>query len=347
MKKELLLTKYLLQEASLQEAAEAEALLKFNEGDRQLYGQLKSAWDQSWEPIPYERWNEQKAWNNFKEKIAEGRFVKISVPVYRQMQKWWIAASLFLTACCAVWMLLPDKHLLKNIPVAKTQPAHKTIIVNQPAGKDTVISGPGNILLPDGSSVSLKTNSQLSYSIPFNDGLRNVQLKGNAFFQVGHDPAKPFIVTVNNILVKVTGTSFIIWGQKHFTKVEVKTGRVRVVRGKDSIELIRGDKIKVGIDEKGQLHKTKKPLSESERYQQTMVQNILQTLVASGKFSSASEIVSFRLTNTDFFVNGVTFRDELLYHQLKEKYINKPDFGIYYGNEQMKSGGGFHVDRIK
>jgi ferric-dicitrate binding protein FerR (iron transport regulator) len=63
--------------------------------------------------------------------------------------------------------------------------------------------------LADGSVVTLNAGSSLRYPVSFTDSIRQVFLKGEAYFDVYHD-SKPFIVSCDDIDVQVLGTSFNI-----------------------------------------------------------------------------------------------------------------------------------------
>jgi len=84
--------------------------------------------------------------------------------------------------------------------------------------------------LPDGSRVELNRNSELSYAPSFDDQRREVILKGEAFFDVSHNPQKPFIIQVDEARVEVLGTSFNIRGANENNNVEVtvQTGTVKL-----------------------------------------------------------------------------------------------------------------------
>jgi len=62
--------------------------------------------------------------------------------------------------------------------------------------------------LNDGTDVHLNSNSTLKYSDGLEDGIRNVELDGEAYFEVAHDKEHPFVVSVRGLKVKVLGTSF-------------------------------------------------------------------------------------------------------------------------------------------
>ena len=84
------------------------------------------------------------------------------------------------------------------------------------------------IHLPDGSLVFLNSNSSISYLKNFKNN-RELQLTGEAYFEVVKNPEKPFLVKTDKITTRVLGTSFNIEAYKNsITKVSVNTGKVEV-----------------------------------------------------------------------------------------------------------------------
>jgi ferric-dicitrate binding protein FerR (iron transport regulator) len=78
--------------------------------------------------------------------------------------------------------------------------AQSSITVESPQNSRT------RFFLPDGSSGWLQAGSVLEYSQA--DGLRAVDLKGEAFFEVAKDESHPFVVSTHSFKVKVLGTRF-------------------------------------------------------------------------------------------------------------------------------------------
>lgn len=72
------------------------------------------------------------------------------------------------------------------------------------------------VVLPDGSKVTLNALSKLEYPTAFTEGKRNITLsEGEAFFQIVNDRNKPFQVEVAGVNVMVTGTEFNINAYKN------------------------------------------------------------------------------------------------------------------------------------
>ena len=66
------------------------------------------------------------------------------------------------------------------------------------------------VQLPDGSTVQLNAMSVLKYPIVFDGTEREVELKGEALFEVAKNADQPFIVKSNSIYTTVLGTVFNI-----------------------------------------------------------------------------------------------------------------------------------------
>jgi len=62
--------------------------------------------------------------------------------------------------------------------------------------------------LPDGSKVWLNHGSRLKFPQTFSGPTRKVELSGEGYFQVAHNPQKPFFVEANEIQILATGTEF-------------------------------------------------------------------------------------------------------------------------------------------
>ena len=62
--------------------------------------------------------------------------------------------------------------------------------------------------LADGTTVHINSQSRLEFPRFFNGDKRVVKLTGEAYFEVEHDPSKPFVVEAGAMNVSVLGTSF-------------------------------------------------------------------------------------------------------------------------------------------
>ena len=70
--------------------------------------------------------------------------------------------------------------------------------------------GEYDLVLTDGTTVKINSESILRYPVEFTGNSRNVELIGEAFFKVKPDASKPFIVNSGKHQTKVYGTTFNI-----------------------------------------------------------------------------------------------------------------------------------------
>lgn len=103
----------------------------------------------------------------------------------------------------------------------------------QPTQYNTLMvprGGEYTLTLADGTEVKLNSESILKYPVNFSKENREVQLIGEAFFDVKTDSLRPFIVTSGKHQVKVYGTSFNIKSYKNddYVATTLVEGKVAV-----------------------------------------------------------------------------------------------------------------------
>ncbi len=98
------------------------------------------------------------------------------------------------------------------------------------------------INLPDGSSVHLNENSELTFTQK--ESLRAVELSGEAWFDVKKKSGQSFIVEAENGIVEVLGTAFNVRTipEEHFVEVAVERGVVKLKGLTDALVLKAGEK---------------------------------------------------------------------------------------------------------
>jgi transmembrane sensor len=94
--------------------------------------------------------------------------------------------------------------------------------------------GQYQVVLPDRSKVWLNSASSLHFPTAFKGNLRVVELTGEAYFEVTKNKAKPFLVKVRDVEVKVLGTHFNInaYSEENAIKTSILEGRVKITKGK-------------------------------------------------------------------------------------------------------------------
>lgn len=129
------------------------------------------------------------------------------------------------------------------------------------------------ITLPDSSVVELNADSKLTYPSKFTDSSREVQLSGEAFFNVQQDPQHPFHVITKNLTITVLGTSFNLqcYPDKAQAKVALVTGKVGVnTENKQTIELTPSEMGVLNMSDLS-LRKTKFDINEETGWRQGIV----------------------------------------------------------------------------
>ena len=125
---------------------------------------------------------------------------------------------------------------------SEEQPISQTITIKEnPAGRKSKFQ------LDDGSIVKLNSSSQLKVAEGFGTVTREVFLWGEAYFEISKDPAKPFIVHVDDLSVLVTGTAFNIraYADGEVISVAVVEGKVNTIlktgAEPDTLSLLKTD----------------------------------------------------------------------------------------------------------
>ena len=92
------------------------------------------------------------------------------------------------------------------------------------------------VILPDGTSVWLNTNSKLQYdNAMLHKEHREVSLYGEAFFDVAKDKKHPFIIHTQKVTIKVLGTAFNVraYPGDHITETTLIRGIIELSLNSD------------------------------------------------------------------------------------------------------------------
>lgn len=162
-----------------------------------------------------------------------GKVIANEKPVSTKAPKWWqgrtllfgqwlrVAAILLLTVVAAVVM----HGIGSGNQEEQTPEATEWITMENPKGRKSKVT------LPDGTKVDLNHESWLRFPKIFNGDTREVQLRGEAFFEVRRNDTLPFIVRTNTLETEVLGTSFNIKSldEEQETEISLVTGKVKIV----------------------------------------------------------------------------------------------------------------------
>lgn len=126
-------------------------------------------------------------------------------------------------------------------------------------------------VLPDGSTVMLRSGSQLSYRSDYGKENREVELKGEGTFNVRHDSLCPFSVNVRKIRVNDIGTEFTVtaYDKASTISVQLSEGKVSIDNlarkmspmllnpGQTAVMDVRSGKVKVAATEELNIRRLK------------------------------------------------------------------------------------------
>jgi ferric-dicitrate binding protein FerR (iron transport regulator) len=194
-----------------------------SEVNRRYFEQFQLIWKESLQLTATTSIDENKAWQNFKRRVKREQAHAQKVSRFG----WWRIAAAILVVAGAAWF---TSSLLNK---GTRKPELMNIASVNEVKKET---------LPDGSEATLNKHSVLTYPSFFPGKTREVKLKGEAFFTIKPNKEKPFIITVNDVLVKVVGTSFNVKSQDGVTEVIVETGVVQVIKDGKMTELRAGER---------------------------------------------------------------------------------------------------------
>lgn len=104
------------------------------------------------------------------------------------------------------------------------------------------------LTLSDGTKVWLNVESEMRYPVAFTADTREVDIKGEVYFEVVKNPSQPFIVKVNGVAVQVTGTHFNVNAYKEESTLNVTLleGGVKVSSKNNTVVLQPGQQAQVG-----------------------------------------------------------------------------------------------------
>ena len=223
----ILLSKKIAGEATGDELEELQQLISDNPEWKTTMENLRELW--SSKPVIVDTDKKQKIEdaylvhiNRLKEKGADFKEntelavhdVEINLTaVKKPFYKSWItyaAAAVFIVAVIFLYPLIADTG--KTNEVASPIRPFNEITINP--GSRTKVQ------LPDGSQVWVNSGSHLTYEGNFKGNTREVQLDGEAYFDVAKDASRPFIVHTSGIDIKVLGTAFNVKAYKTEPTIE-------------------------------------------------------------------------------------------------------------------------------
>ncbi|MEO6632151.1 MAG: FecR domain-containing protein [Mucilaginibacter sp.] len=222
-----LLVKYLLGETDAAETSEAELWINATDANKKYYADFKLIWQESERIAATSNPDEDGAWLRLQNRVA--KIPAEQQPKIKRASKFgWLKIAASIVLISAIGYFAYNQFF-------------STSLISKGSGLATLTQD-----LPDGSLVTLNSNSQITYPTHFRGGQRLVQLSGEGFFKITPNKTKPFIIKINAATVSVVGTSFNVKNVKGKTEVIVETGIVKVNEGGKQVLLHPGQKVITG-----------------------------------------------------------------------------------------------------
>ena len=213
-----LITRYLSGDANQREVDELEQWVSASLENRAAYKEIKKTWTLSGMAKADATIDVEGAWQKTSAALFDKTKVASLTPTHT-LRRWLsIAASLLLLAVAsfAVYQQVKGPRQLQAATTSNKE----------------------SIELSDGSRVVLNRASQLSFNTNEDTHVREVDLSGDAFFDVARDENRPFVIQAGGIEVEVLGTSFYVDARKNQDEIQVvvESGQVAVrINGSEEI----------------------------------------------------------------------------------------------------------------
>lgn len=222
------ISKKIAGEANKNDREKVSEWLEEDHKNQLVYQQLEKIWNSgSLDPVrlPFLYWR-------VKRRISRADQKTSNIHLVFQISKIAATVLLLLSLSFFAW------HYFSNRPAA----------VEVPEAWNTIVVPKGNrsqIILPDSTKVWLSNDTKLIFPERFQTDSREVELSGEAYFEVTHDKSRPFFVKAGNSRIKVLGTTFAVsaYPDDPFIETSLIEGKIVFEAGKSSYELEPGFKI--------------------------------------------------------------------------------------------------------
>lgn len=212
-----LLARFIAGEADSAQRAAVEAWAAAAPENARELERMRSLWDLGADTQAVPEVNVEAAWSRLESRIAEAEGKGRVVPLHRiRWQRWAAAAAVVVAVLVAArWIMQPAQE--RYAAIANPMKA--------------VLADSSAIVLSPGTTIAARMGRQ-----------RSVTLKGEAYFAVRRDEARPFVIDAGDVRVTVLGTAFTVsaYDTADVVEVRVRNGRVRVEAGPDTLTLTAG-----------------------------------------------------------------------------------------------------------
>lgn len=202
--------------------------------------------------------------------------------------------------------------------------------INTPAGAKS------KVIMPDGSVIWLNAGSNLKYSNEYGEMEREVELTGEAFFDVEKIPSKVFLVKTSELNIKAYGTTFNVKSYPEEGTIEATLieGSIGVTR--TSFENKKNDEVMLEPNQRVVYYRKSRSIVNTEQTKNSLEPKPKQIVEKQQKLTY---LISKGIESQQFtsWKDGTLFISSETLAELVVKLERKYDVKIYFESEKLKT----------
>ena len=231
-----LLNKFFAEEISDSEYILLKSWLEKDRENMRIFNLENEIWQDSSIYTKFENFKTDAAWMDISSRLGFNKNSNKSVTVLNKNIFRILVAAAVITGFLFLGELV--LRMVSNSSFDQVSTAPTMVSTNE--GERATIN------LSDSSKVLLNSKSTLRYDRSYNLKDRIVNLAGEAFFDVSTNPQKPFIVQLNQMTIRATGTKFNVFSFYDEDRVEttLEEGAINVsIKGMEPINVKTGQQV--------------------------------------------------------------------------------------------------------
>lgn len=202
--------------------------------NKYLLNEMKEHWNLLHKYAEDKTPDTRKAWDKLYNRLDDEQLIPGNVPVKRDFTMKYMRVA-------AIALILIAAGTIVYFGINRKPKAEMVLMQTGNEGNTLIKT------LADGSVIYLARNSSFSFPKNFELKSRNVELSGEAFFDIAPDPLKPFIIETDKAFIQVLGTAFNVktTNGSDFELI-VDRGKIKVTSKSDPLSeqlVVAGEKI--------------------------------------------------------------------------------------------------------
>ena len=208
------ITRFIAGDCSADEQRVISGLIQSNAEYKKIFEEMSGTWKLAGVSVTSGEFDVNGAWEKVSSRMEAASPVKVNKPVVRQMPVRGIGWYAMRVAAVLIIGLAISQFFFNRSN-------EKTFT------SGTTTSAP--LSLSDGSTIFLNSASTIKFPEKFGGNNREVYFWGEAFFEIAHDPSRPFIIESGDARIKVLGTSFNVKAYPESNRIEVVVNSGKVL----------------------------------------------------------------------------------------------------------------------